>query len=288
MVPSPSDTSKPRRFEDFARQEDVALDVAWGAALLAKDAHPNLDADALMSVFDDLAAPLAARRLHDETLPEQARILGEHVFTVLSFRGNEQAYYDPRNSLLDEVIDRRLGIPITLALVYCELARRAGVRARGISFPGHFLVRLDEAGEASEPLVVDPFYGGQVLTRAALTGRLRRALGAAATLSDAHLAPAESRAVLVRMALNLKHAYLARGDVARALLALDRIVSLDPTLPAALLERASLAERLGALEAARADLRTYADRFPQHAEAVQARKRLAALEAKATTRGPLN
>lgn len=267
---------------------DAELDVAWGAALLAKDAHPHLDVDALVSVFDDLAAPLAARRLQDEPLTEQARHLAEHVFTVLSFKGNEQAYYDPRNSLLDEVIGRRLGIPITLALVYCELARRAGVRARGISFPGHFLVRLDAAGDEKDPLVVDPFYGGQVLTRAALTGRLRRALGAPAILSDAHLAPAESRAVLVRMALNLKHAYLAQGDVARALLALDRIVSLDSSLSAALLERASLAERLGALEAARADLRVFFERFPDHADAAQARKRLAALEAKATARGPLN
>ena len=176
--------------------------------------------------------------------------MSAHLYETLGYRGNEQDYYDPKNSLLPDVLDRKLGIPITLALVYCEVARRIGVRARGVSFPGHFLVRVDAAEREDAPVVVDPFFGGRRLDDAGLTKLLGRA-APSQTLSVAeHLAAASPRAVLVRMLINLKWIYATRGDFARAMLALDRIVCLTPDSAPALRERGMLAARLGSVEGA--------------------------------------
>ena len=113
--------------------------------------------------LDAMAAPLIERDVASRSLEDQVQLVSNHLYEDLGFRGNEQDYYDPKNSLLPDVLDRRLGIPITLALVYCEVARRAGVRARGVSFPGHFLVRVDAIGREDAPLAVDPFFGGRRL-----------------------------------------------------------------------------------------------------------------------------
>ena len=231
-----------------------------------------------------LAAPLAKAGLGALPLDEQAKALGTHIYATLGFKGNEADYYDPKNSLLPDVLDRRLGIPITLALVYVEIARRCGVRARGVSFPGHFLVRIDapEGAPAVEPVLVDPFFGGRVLGPSALTKLLRRGTTPNEELKDEHTAPAAARAVLVRMLINLKWIYMTRGDYARAHLALDRIVSLTPDAPAALRERGLLAARLGATEAAKADLTKLLEIQPDTADANAIRARLE--EIKATKR----
>ncbi|HEY6464124.1 MAG TPA: transglutaminase-like domain-containing protein, partial [Polyangiaceae bacterium] len=140
---------RPATFEQLAAVPDESIDVPTGAALIARDAYGTLDVDRLLARLDDLAAPLEGRDLASLPLEEQADAVTAHVFGTLGFRGNEQDYYDPKNSLLPDVLDRKLGIPITLALVYCAVARRLGVRARGVSFPGHFLVRVD--GPAATP-----------------------------------------------------------------------------------------------------------------------------------------
>jgi regulator of sirC expression with transglutaminase-like and TPR domain len=260
-------------FDVLARRKDEEIDVALGAALIARDVYANLDVPATLARFDELAAPLQGRSLGARPLYEQAIDLGHHLYEVAGFRGNEQNYYDPRNSLLSDVLERRLGIPITLALVYCEVARRCGVVARGVSFPGHFLVRL-EGRRATPPVFVDPFFGGRLLDDAALERVLRRATGPNESVKEEHLAPASPRSILVRMLINLKWIYMTRGDLARAHLALDRIVSLTPDAPAALRERGRLAARLGAVEAARADLTRLLEIQPDTADAKAIRTRL--------------
>ena len=154
---------RPTTFEQLAALPDECIDVAIGAALIARDTHATLDVDRTVARFDDMAAPLAARNLGALSPAEQASALSLYLYDQLGFRGNEQDYYDPKNSLLPDVLDRRLGIPITLAVVYCEVARRVGVRARGVSFPGHFLVRVDPPARDDEPIAVDPFFGGRRL-----------------------------------------------------------------------------------------------------------------------------
>jgi regulator of sirC expression with transglutaminase-like and TPR domain len=259
---------------------DEFIDVATGAALLARDAYAGLDVERLIARFDDLANPLVSRGLDSLSVEDQADALSRHVFDELGFRGNEQDYYDPKNSLLPDVLDRRLGIPITLALVYCEIAARCGVRARGVSFPGHFLVRVDPPVSDSSPCIVDPFFQGRRLDREALSRRLDRASVTPKRALDEYLAPASARAVLVRMLVNLKWIHATRGDFARALLALDRIISLTPDSVAALRERGLLAARLGAVEAARADLARLLELVPQAPDASDIRERLEELRAR--------
>jgi len=271
---------RPATFEQLARQPDECIDVATGAALIARDAYARLDLDRLSARFDDLAAPLMALGVASMPVDDQVRLVSNYLYEELGFRGNEQDYYDPKNSLLPDVLDRRLGIPITLALVYCEVARRAGVRARGVSFPGHFLVRVDAAGHEDAPVAVDPFFGGRRLDEPDLQKLLERASPAQKFVADEHLAPATPRAMLVRMLINLKWIYATRGDFARALLALDRIVCLTPDSVPALRERGLLAIRLGAVEAARADLSRLLELVPQAPDASMIRKQLEELHAR--------
>jgi len=271
---------RPTSFEQLAAQPDEHLDVALGAALIARDAHGWLDVDRCLARFDELAAPLAGRELPLLPPEEQADVISEHLFENLGFRGNEQEYYDPRNSLLPDVLDRKLGIPITLALVYCEVARRVGVRARGVSFPGHFLVRVDSAREGAEPVAVDCFFGGRRLDEPGLQRLLERAAPSQKLDAEEHLAPASPRTMLVRMLINIKWIHATRGDFARALLALDRIISLTPDSVPALRERGMLAVRLGSVEAARADLSRLLELVPQAPDASSIRARLDELRKK--------
>ncbi len=200
-------------FEQLAREPDEAIDVALGAALIAKDVYEELDVDALLSKLAELAGPLGHR-------------LG--LLRELGFHGNAADYYDVKNSLLPDVLERRTGIPITLTLVWWEIARRAGVFARGVGFPGHFVARVDElkalSGRAlSAPLFVDPFHGGRILERL-----------------DAHdlslLEAATSRATLVRMLTNLKAIWSKRGEHGRAAAVMNRIALLVPESATALQE----------------------------------------------------
>jgi len=278
----PPAAEPPATFEQLAALPDECIDVAVGAALIARDTYATLDVGRLLRRIDEMSAPLAARALPLLAPEDQADAVSHYIFDQLGFRGNEQDYYDPKNSLLPDVLDRKLGIPITLALIYCEVARRAGVRARGVSFPGHFLVRVDPAGRDDSPVMVDPFLGGRRLDPSSLQKLLERASSTQKLSVQEHSVPASARTMLVRMLINLKWVHATRGDFARALLALDRIISLTPDSVAALRERGLLAARLGSMEAARADLSRLLELAPQGPDAGSIRKQLEELRAKAS------
>jgi regulator of sirC expression with transglutaminase-like and TPR domain len=242
-------------FEDLAKRPDDAIDVALGAAIVAKDVYESLVPESIVEQLDVLAAPLTRLNLDGITPLKQAETITER-FRDLGFRGNTEDYYDPKNSLLPDVLDRRIGIPITLSIVWCELARRSGVRARGVGFPGHFLVRVDDphGPRDARPVIVDPFAGGRVLDDAGAEALLRRALGDGAAMHAALFAPSSSRAILVRLLTNLKAIWANRGEHARAFVTIDRIVTLVPDSARMLRERAGIALKLGIVELARADL----------------------------------
>jgi regulator of sirC expression with transglutaminase-like and TPR domain len=275
-----------RTLEELAALADDAIDVPRGATLIARDVYGGLDVDKTLDELAQMAEPLMGIGLASRSAETQAATLAHHVFGTLGFRGNEKDYYDPRNSLLSDVIARRMGIPITLAIVYCEIARRTGVPARGVGFPGHFLVRIEREDD-EEPVVVDPFYGGRVLDEPALVRMIGRALGPDARLEPSHLAAASPRAILVRVLTNLKAIYLQRNDHARAHLALDRIVTLTPSTTA-LKERGLVAAKLGAAEAAREDLERVLTLDPSAADAPAIRAHLAKVSALAAGRRSLN
>jgi len=285
-MPSPL----PISFERLAALPDNDIDVALGAVLIARDVYPDLDIERTLARFDALAQPLERLDLSHAHPRLQAEHLRNHLHEACGFNGNERDYYDLRNSLISDVLDRRLGIPITLSVVYCEVARRAGVAARGVSFPGHFLVRIDpstdllDEASAKDAVVVDPFFGCRVLDENALSELFAKNTGAKAGEGQALPAPpsavllaASPRAILQRMLVNLRAIYLSRGDEARALLAIDRILCLTPAAPEALRERGLLSARLGAREQALVDLERYLELAPQSEEAAHVRTRITEL-----------
>lgn len=232
------------------------------ALAIAADAYPTLDVDAEIARLDDLAQPLTRRAALATTPQEQAALLGTYLYDELGFRGNEEDYYDPRNSYLNDVAARRTGIPITLAVVLMALGRRAGMRVDGVAFPSHFLVRLG----GRDGVLVDPFFHARALDTSALLAMLRRAQGPEAALRPEHVAPVGSRAIAARMLTNLKNVHERRGDHARALVVCDRLVDLTDA-PEMTRDRGLHALALGASAAAREDLNRYLTDRPDATDA---------------------
>jgi regulator of sirC expression with transglutaminase-like and TPR domain len=241
-----------------------------GALLIARDAYPALDVSRYLRALDELAAPLARRTGPADDPFAQARAIGHYLFSELGFRGNHEAYYDPRNSYLSDVLDAKKGIPLTLAIVILALARRCGVMAEGVAFPAHFLVRLGGPGGC----YVDPFLGARILTQLDLEILLKRALGPEAELKREHLVIADVRAMLIRTLNNLRSIFQKRGDHARGMLVCDRLVDLDAG-PSALRDRGIFALAEGAFEAARADLGAYLAAMPEAGDRATVEKAIA-------------
>jgi regulator of sirC expression with transglutaminase-like and TPR domain len=200
------------------------------ALLIAAHAHVGLDVDRYLAELDDLAA-----RCDEPVLAE----VTHQLFGVEGFRGNDDDYYDPRNSYLDDVLDRRLGIPITLSVVLLEVGRRLGIPLAGVSMPGHFLVRL--LGEL--PVFLDPFAGGRLLGEAECEERFRLMHGVATPFDPEFLAPVPTIDIVARILNNLRSVHLERQDS----VALDWVLQLRGLLPGASIEQRQ--ERAGVLVA---------------------------------------
>ena len=187
-----------------------------------------------------------------------ANALSRFLFEDLGFAGNHRDYYDPRNSYVNEVLKRRVGIPITLSLVYMEVGRRTGVPMQGVGLPGHFLMC-----HAEEPgLFVDAFHGGLLLSRDECVQRFRDLTHPDEPWSDEYLVPIAKRDMLTRMLRNLKVAHLRRKDNERALLTATMLICLRPDLAEERRDRGVVQSRLGRYAEAIEDLRGYLDRPP--------------------------
>lgn len=240
----------------LASLEDDRIPLLEAALLIARDEYPGLDVAATLAEMDRITEGLRAVIDPDAEPLVRLRALNRHLFETLGFSGDFLDYYDPRNSYLNEVLARRLGIPITLALVYVELGRRVGVALDGVSFPGHFLVRMEVQGGL---IVLDPYHRGKSISAEELKLRARTLAGIEDPDDEALfqlLLPARNRAVLVRMLHNLKALYSEREETLKALRCADRIVLLDPQ-PADIRDRGLLYHSLGADAAARRDLERY-------------------------------
>ncbi len=235
-------------FELFAQLPDEQLDLALGAALIAKDRYPTLDVEGVVADVRALAQPLKGAALDQAPLSAQAVVLGKYLFGELGFRANRDNYYDARNTYLPDVLRRKLGIPISLSLVYLEIATVLGVTAVGVNFPGHYLVRL---GVGNAARFVDPFNDGAMLSDHDLRELLPRA--ERDKFAPGMLVAASTRDTLVRMLVNLKWIYASRGELTLTLLALDRMLLLAPQSLGLRHERALLSVQLGAIETAKAD-----------------------------------
>jgi regulator of sirC expression with transglutaminase-like and TPR domain len=217
-------------FAHIASRPDDELDLAQASLLIAEDEYPGLDVAAYIERLDGYGAR-TRELLLDLDKPgdrrSEARLERalDFVYRELGFAGNASDYYDPKNSWLNDVLDRKVGIPITLAVVLLEIFARAGVEAAGVSFPGHFLVR---SPGPSGPLFVDPF-DGKILTREGLRELHGRVAGEPSDPDPRLLEPADKRQVLVRMLHNLRGIFAARGDRSRLRAVLERLEILTPS-----------------------------------------------------------
>jgi regulator of sirC expression with transglutaminase-like and TPR domain len=241
------------------------------ALWVAAEEYPAMDVPGYLAQLDELAELVRVRISPRSSTLDRVSALNHVLFEELGFTGNRDDYYDPRNSYLNEVIDRRTGIPITLCLLYIGVAQRLGLEAAGVSFPGHFLTRV----EASEPLIVDPFVGA-VLGANDCQRRLEAASGLAEVLRpDVHLRAARPREILVRLLSNLKQVFLAQPDLERAVACIDRILIAMPGAETELRDRGLVFEQLGYFAAAASDLEHFLEVAPQHdsSEAIAQRLR---------------
>jgi len=206
-----------------APDESFALDEA--ALLIAQEEYPDLDRGRYLRQLDDLAGA-ARSRIERETSPYGvANALSDYLFDDQKFRGNVEDYYSPRNSFLNDVLDRRLGIPITLSVLYMEVARRLDMTVHGIGMPGHFIVRFDAP---DEQILIDPFHRGTILTHGDCLALMSQSAAYNGPFDAALLAPVGKREILYRMLNNLKTVYLSDHDYRRALAAVERLVLLRP------------------------------------------------------------
>lgn len=236
----------------LVRAHGASVPLDRGLIAIARVERPNLDAPKVQTELDRLAARARARAASsvDGGLEAVRKVL----FDEAGFRGNRDGYYEPDNSLIDRVLERRLGIPITLATVWLEVARRAGLRAEGIGFPGHFLVRhLD----VDVWRYVDVFDGGRILEPGDPERLLRSVHGEAARLDPSMLDPVSPKNLLIRICNNLKNAYALRKDHLGVVRAIDRLLALDPSLFSERRDRGLVYARLCLAQAALSDLRAY-------------------------------
>jgi regulator of sirC expression with transglutaminase-like and TPR domain len=230
------------RFADIVGRDDIPLDYA--ALLIGAWDHPQREVDAYFSQLDAIAREVAPAVERATTGIDRARAISDYLFDRMGFCGNTDDYYDPRNSFLTEVLDRRTGIPISLSVVYLEVARRVGVIAQGVNFPGHFLVRvaIEDAW-----LFLDPFSGGRALSPADLEALLRKTTTPDAVLDPSVIAAATKRQIVARMLVNLAGIYGRNGDLPRSLDVLERLAILEPSNPRIARDLAQLRERVDGL-----------------------------------------
>jgi len=256
------------RFAAAVRAGGNGFDLAEVALLIAAEEYPDLDPDTYLGRLDDLAAEAPAA-LH-QSLParQKAELLVSFLAESRGFRGNQEDYYDRRNSFLNDVLDRRTGIPITLTLVYMEVARRLGLRLAGVGFPGHFLAKLDDGND----VIIDPFFA-RVLDPNGCAELLRSVAGESAQLEPSHLRSATAEQIVIRMLNNLKQIHLRARELGAALACSERILLVDSGQIHELRDRGLLYLELECFAAAQADLERYLALAPsaEHSDIIRSR-----------------
>ena len=261
-----------KAFSNAALSPDPDLAVA--ALMIARIEYPNLDASPYLDQLDAIGRE-AKRRVAQASAnaidappcvdPDAyARImaLNDYLFGELRFVGNDVQYEDPRNSFLNEVMDRRTGIPITLAVIYIEVARRAGLAVEGVNFPGHFLVRCPAGrGQFAEDLIIDAHHGGALLSEDACRTMFRRHAPPDSDddpAADARIfARAAKPQIMIRMLLNLKHVYVRMCSFPQARDVMELLLAVDPSAINELRDRGLLSYQLKDFSGALRDLQRY-------------------------------
>jgi regulator of sirC expression with transglutaminase-like and TPR domain len=272
-------------FEKILAEKEERIDLARACLMIAQDAYPGLDVDRYLGDIERMAIRLRGRIPQSGQAEERVVALNQFLYGDLGYWGNTEDYYDPRNSYLNEVLDRRTGIPITLGIVYIELGRRVGLPLEGVSFPGHFLVRLRLRGGT---LVLDPFTGGAPQAEDELRRRLERVVPDQARGGvpltelplEQFLEPASKRQILSRVLRNLKGIYREKDKPERMLEVLNRMLVVSPDASGERRDRGYLYQRLECWRPALKDLTDYLEREPDAPDIDDVRASLLELSAR--------
>jgi len=266
------------RLTEIVKGSEQELNLAEAALLIARDEYPALDVEAYLRQIDELATGVQQRLPAQAGLEDTLIALNQFLFVEQGFSGDMDNYDDPRNSFLNEVLDRKRGIPITLSILYMEVGRRLGLPLKGVSFPGHFLVKFTtREGE----VVLDPFSGGCLMSKEDLEQMLEDTFGAAEAAYaplERLLTAANKKEILVRMLRNLKGAYLRRERYDKALTVVDRILLIQPDQPDEVRDRGRIYEHLECFRAALENYQSYLAQRPGAGDAPDVHKRIAELK----------
>jgi regulator of sirC expression with transglutaminase-like and TPR domain len=261
-------------FYQEIQQPDEEINLAKTALYIAQEEYPKLDLEEYLNALDTMAQEVKERLPTSRYPLRVIQSLNQYLYDDLGFVGNQSNYYDPCNSFLNEVIDRRAGIPITLALVYLEIAQRIDFPMVGVGMPGHFLIRPDLP---DMEIFVDAFNRGEVMFAEDCQERLTQMFQQPVSLKPEYLATVSKRQILARILTNLKYIYLKQQDLERTLAAVERILLLFPTAMLEIRDRGLLFYQLGYRSQAVEDLQNYLSNVPDAEDAAMIMRLLAEL-----------
>ena len=264
---------KPLSFENVVSQPDDAIDLAVAALLIAKDEYPDLDVHSNLKKIDKLAQKVSSQLtiFHKRSILTIIQQINVVLFEQEGFYGNLRDYYDPRNSFLNEVLDRRTGIPITLSLVYIEIGKRLGLDFFGIGFPGHFIVKCFYQGNR---LLIDPFHQGRILEEEDCQKQFQEVYGNNVEFLSSSLDILSKRSILCRILVNLKMIYLKRKDFSKALNVIEKIILISPQQSREIRDRGLVHLQLNNFSAAIQDWKKYLRLEPKAPDVEQIRNKL--------------
>jgi regulator of sirC expression with transglutaminase-like and TPR domain len=265
------------RFEALLAEPVLRLDEA--ALALAAEEYAGLDTRACLDRLDALAERVRRRAVAPGQSAQLLQAVREVLFEDEGFRGNEKDYYDARNSYLNQVLERRLGIPITLSLLFMEVGRRAGLALGGVGFPGHFLVKL--APQYGPEIFIDAYHGGDLLGADECVARFKH-LVQGREFDSRYLQAVPPRQILARMLHNLKRIYVEQGDDVRAYWVIDRLLLLHPDAMDEVRDRGLVEARLGLKPSAARDLEAYLAHAPNAADSGDVRALLETMRSSPT------
>jgi len=268
-----------RDFRQAVDRPENKIDLGRAALTIALTDYPNLDVLDYLARIDHLAGEVASRLDSEADIYRSMAALNYVLFKQHGFHGNRKDYFDPKNSFLNEVIERKTGIPITLSVLYMEVGQRVGLALDGVGFPGHFLVKCVGDGEE---IVIDPFDGGEIRSREDIDKMLFNLYRGKVTFHSDLLAPSTKRDILKRMLANLKAIYINENDLLKSLSVLDRLLILDPDSAEDARDRGAVYLRLDCYAQAREDFETYLRLRPDAEDAMLVREQLVRLAKEGT------
>ncbi|HEX9263770.1 MAG TPA: tetratricopeptide repeat protein [Candidatus Binatia bacterium] len=268
-----------QEFRQAVDRPEDKIDLGRAALTVALTDYPDLDIAAYLGRIDRLAVEVMRRSDSDGDVYHSIAALNHVLFGQHGFRGNRDDYYNPKNSFLNDVIDRKTGIPITLSVLYIEVARRIGIALEGVGFPGHFLVKY---GRENEQIFIDPFDQGEIKSPEELSRMLDNLSGRKVALKPQFLESTSNKQILERILMNLKAIYLRNHALGEALSVLDRLIILDPVVAEEIRDRGMVYLQLECFSQAREDFESYLRLAPNARDAAAIRDQVVSLATQVT------